>query len=224
MCNKKRNNPYRMQRLDQAIFEYCEQYSEAPEKVLYELERETHLKTLAPQMLSGALQGQLLRVLSLLKQPRSVLEIGTFTGYATICLARGLAPNGILHTIEVNPELEYLIRKYLNKAALEQQVQLHIGDALNIVPTLPGPFDLVFIDAGKQSYRDYYGLVIDKVAPGGLIIADNVLWSGKVATDQRETDEDTKQLHAFNLMLKADERVESLLLPIRDGLLVARKR
>ena len=213
-----------MQRLDQAIFEYCEQYSEAPEKVLYELERETHLKTLAPQMLSGALQGQLLRVLSLLKQPRSVLEIGTFTGYATICLARGLAPNGILHTIEVNPELEYLIRKYLNKAALEQQVQLHIGDALNIVPTLPGPFDLVFIDAGKQSYRDYYGLVIDKVAPGGLIIADNVLWSGKVATDQRETDEDTKQLHAFNLMLKADERVESLLLPIRDGLLVARKR
>ena len=213
-----------MQRLDQAIFEYCEQYSEAPEKVLYELERETHLKTLAPQMLSGPLQGQLLRMLSQLQQPQSVLEIGTFTGYATICLARGLAPDGILHTIEVNPELEYLIRKYLNKAGLEEQVQLHIGDALEVVPTLPGPFDLVFIDAGKQYYRDYYRMVIDKVASGGLIIADNVLWSGKVATDKRETDEDTKQLHAFNLMMKNDEQVESLLLPIRDGLLLARKR
>ena len=213
-----------MQRLDQAIFQYCEQYSEAPEQVLYELERETHLKTLAPQMLSGPLQGQLLRMLSQLQQPQNVLEIGTFTGYATICLAQGLAPDGILHTIEVNPELEYLIRKYLNKAGLEEQVQLHIGDALEVVPTLPGPFDLVFIDAGKQYYRDYYGMVIDKVASGGLIIADNVLWSGKVATDKRETDEDTKQLHAFNLMLKNDEQVESLLLPIRDGLLLARKR
>jgi predicted O-methyltransferase YrrM len=213
-----------MQRLEKAIFQYCEQYSDAPEPVLYELERETHLKTLAPQMLSGHLQGQLLRLLSLLRQPKRALEIGTFTGYAAICIARGLAPDGILHTIEVNPEMEYLIRKYLAKAELSDQVKLHIGDTKAIIPTLHGTFDFVFIDAGKQHYQAYYDLIIDRVEPGGLIIADNVLWSGKVATEQREKDADTQQLHAFNLMLQEDERVESLLLPIRDGLLVARKR
>lgn len=213
-----------MQRLDQAVFQYCEQYSDSPDEVLYELERETHLKTLSPQMLSGALQGQLLGLLSKLKQPNTALEIGTFTGYAAICLARGLAPGGTLHTIEVNPEMEYLIRKYLAKAGLTEQVQLHIGDAIAVVPHLDGPFDLVFIDAAKQYYQAYYELVVDKLSPGGLILADNVLWSGKVATGLRESDEDTKQLHAFNRLLKEDERVESLLLPIRDGLLVARKR
>lgn len=213
-----------MQRLEKAIFQYCEQYSDAPEPVLYELERETHLKTLAPQMLSGHLQGQLLRLLSQLKQPKRALEIGTFTGYAAICIARGLAPDGMLHTIEVNPEMEYLIRKYLAKAELSEQVTLHIGDAMSIIPTLPGTFDFVFIDAGKQHYQAYYDLIIDRIDAGGLIIADNVLWSGKVATEQREKDADTQKLHAFNLMLQEDERVESLLLPIRDGLLVARKR
>lgn len=213
-----------MQRLDATIFDYCEQWSTAPDQVLYELERETHLKTLAPQMLSGALQGQLLRLLSQLQQPRSVLEIGTFTGYAAICLAQGLALGGRLRTIEVNPELEYLIRKYLHKAGLEDRVELYIGDAMQVIPELPGTFDLVFIDAGKQYYQDYYGLIIDRVEVGGLIIADNVLWSGKVATSLRETDVDTQKLHAFNAALQADERVDSLLLPVRDGLLVARKR
>lgn len=213
-----------MQRLDANIFEYCEQWSTAPDPVLYELERETHLKTLAPQMLSGALQGQLLRLLSQLQQPKSVLEIGTFTGYATICLAQGLAKGGQVRTIEANPELEYLIRKYLEKAELKEQVELYIGDAMKVIPELPGTFDLVFIDAGKQYYQDYYELVIDRVEAGGLIIADNVLWSGKVATDLRETDADTQKLHAFNAALQADKRVDNLLLPVRDGLLVARKR
>ena len=213
-----------MQRLDANIFDYCEQWSAAPHPVLYELERETHLKTLAPQMLSGALQGQLLRLLSLMQHPKSVLEIGTFTGYATICLAQGLAEDGRVRTIEANPELEYLIRKYLKKAGLEDQVEVHIGDAMQVIPTLPGTFDLVFIDAGKRYYQAYYDLIIDRVEAGGLIVADNVLWSGKVATNLRETDADTKQLHAFNVSLQEDERVDNLLLPIRDGLLVARKR
>jgi predicted O-methyltransferase YrrM len=213
-----------MQRLDANIFEYCEQWSTAPDPVLYELERETHLKTLAPQMLSGALQGQLLRLLSQLQRPKSVLEIGAFTGYATICLAQGLAEGGQVRTIEANPELEYLICKYLEKAGLKEQVKLYIGDAMKVIPELPGTFDLVFIDAGKQYYQDYYELIIDRVEAGGLIIADNVLWSGKVATDLRETDADTQKLHAFNAALQADKRVDNLLLPIRDGLLVARKR
>ncbi|NRA50985.1 MAG: O-methyltransferase [Phaeodactylibacter sp.] len=213
-----------MQRLDANIFQYCEQWSSPPDAILNELERETHLKTLAPQMLSGALQGQLLRLLSQLQSPKSVLEIGTFTGYATICLARGLARNGKVRTIEANPELEYLIRKYLKKAGLQNQVELFIGDAMKVIPQLEGRFDLVFIDAGKQYYQAYYDLIIDRVEPGGLIISDNVLWSGKVATDLRETDADTKKLHAFNVSLQEDERVDNLLLPIRDGLLVARKR
>lgn len=213
-----------MQRLDANIFEYCEQWSAAPDPLLHELERETHLKTLAPQMLSGALQGQLLRLLSQLQQPKSVLEIGTFTGYATICIAQGLADGGQLHTIEANPELEYLIQKYLKKAGLEDKVRVHIGDAMDVIPQLPGTFDFVFIDAGKRYYQDYYDLIIERVDPGGLVIADNVLWSGKVATDLRKMDTDTQKLHAFNVALQEDDRVDNLLLPIRDGLLVARKR
>lgn len=213
-----------MQRLEASIFQYCEQYSASPDPLLYELERETHLKTLAPQMLSGALQGQFLQLLSQLLQPSTILEIGTFTGYASICLARGLSAKGHMHTIEANPELEYLIRKYLDKARLADRVALHIGDAMEVIPRLPGRFDLVFIDAGKQHYQAYYDLVVDRVNPGGLIIADNVLWSGKVATEARTKDADTQELHAFNLHLHKDPRVANLLLPIRDGLLVARKQ
>lgn len=213
-----------MQRLDRSIYDYCEAWSEPQGSLLYELERETYLKTLAPQMMSGALQGQLLAMLSRLVKPERALEIGTFTGYAAICLAQGLAPGGKLLTVEANPELEHLIRKYLRKAALEDKVELHIGDALELIPELPGHFDLVFIDAGKQYYRVYYDLIIDRVRPGGLILADNVLWSGKVADEAlREKDTDTRLLHEFNAYLHADSRVESLLLPIRDGLLAARK-
>lgn len=205
-----------------AIQQYCETHSGAQDPILYELERETGLKTLAPQMLSGHLQGQFLQMISRLKRPQRILEIGTFTGYATICLARGLATEGIMHTIEVNPELAYIIRKYLKKAQLEDQVHLHIGDALKLIPNLAGPFDLVFLDAGKQHYPTYYQLLIDRISPGGLLLVDNVLWSGKVLREKR--DADAESLHSFNAMIQADERVDKLLLPLRDGLYMIQKR
>jgi caffeoyl-CoA O-methyltransferase len=144
------------------LLAYCEAHTTPPDQILYELERETHLKTLAPQMASGHLQGTLLRFISQLQRPTSILEIGTFTGYATLCLAQGLADDGIFHTIEANPEMEYLIRKYLKKAGLEDRVHLHIGKAEEVVPTLSQTFDLVFIDAGKQQYAEHYDLIIDQ--------------------------------------------------------------
>jgi len=189
---------------------------------LYRLERETHLRTLSPQMLSGHLQGQLLRLLSTMIQPRLALEIGTFTGYSAICIAGGLAPGGILHTIEANAELSYIIEKYVAEAGLADRIQLHVGNALEIVSTLDGPFDLVWIDAGKLDYADYFDMVFDKVSPGGYILADNVLWSGKVIAENR--DADTQALHEFNQKIHADPRVENIILPIRDGILLARKR
>lgn len=200
---------------------YCEAHTTPPSDVLYQLERETHLKTLSPQMISGPLQGQLLRFISLIAQPKRILEIGTFTGYAAICLAQGLPEEGMLHTIEANKELEYLIRSYIQRAGLEQKIQLHIGDAKAILPTLDEHFDLVFLDAGKQDYALYYDLVIEKINLGGLLLADNVLWSGKVVQPKKDTD--TQILDAFNKKVQADERVENLILPIRDGLLIARK-
>lgn len=212
----------RMNSLVNAIQYYCEEHSGQVDKVLYDLERETGLKTLAPQMISGPLQGQLLQMISLIAQPKRILEVGTFTGYATICLARGLAENGRMDTIEVNPELAYIIRKYLKKARLEQQVALHIGDALEIIPQLPGTFDLIFLDAGKQHYQTYYDLLIDRMTAGGLLLADNVLWSGKVI--QEKQDADTATLHAFNEMIQADQRVDKVMLPLRDGLYLIRKR
>ena len=202
---------------------YCEAHTTAQPAILHQLERETHLKTLAPQMLSGHLQGQFLAMLSKICRPRAILEIGAFTGYAAICLAQGLPEGGTLHTIEANPELEYLIRKYISLAGLDEKIHLHIGDAREVIPALPGPFDMVFIDAGKQDYIQYYDLVIDKVPRGGLIIADNVLWSGKVVSDEREQDQDAVSIHQFNEKVQRDERVENIMLPLRDGLLIARK-
>jgi predicted O-methyltransferase YrrM len=214
-----------MKNVFRGLHDYCERHSSEPSQLLYELERETHLKTLAPQMMSGRLQGQLLQLISQLQNPGCILEIGTFTGYAAICLAQGLQEGGVLHTIEVNAELEYLIQKYLRKAQLVEKVHLHIGDAKEIVPQLDQSFDLVFLDAGKQHYAEYYDLVFDRVRPGGLIIADNVLWSGKVANPALvEKDTDTKMLHEFNKKVQNDERVENLILPLRDGLLIARKK
>mgnify|MGYP001800740710 CR=1 FL=1 len=200
---------------------YCLNHSTLPTEVLDELERETNLRTLAPQMISGALQGQLFSLLSKMMQPKAILEIGTFTGYATICLAQGLQDGGVLHTIEGNEELEYLIRKYLAKAQVEKKVQLHIGDAKEIVKNLKEEFDLVFIDAGKNDYELYYDLVFEKVKPGGFILADNVLWSGKVV--QQKHDRDTQTIDSFNKKVQKDDRVENVLLPIRDGLFLIRK-
>jgi len=211
-----------MNKLIRAIHAYCAEHSSPAGEQLYQLERETHLKTLAPQMLSGPLQGRFLALLSRLMRPRCVLEVGTFTGYATHCLAEGLAPEGVIHTIEGNPELAYLIRKHLAAAKLSEKVQLHLGDAREIIPTLEGPFDLVFLDANKRQYGDYLDLVADKVRPGGLLLADNVLWSGKVVMGA--TDADTREMDAFNKRMLADTRFRVVLLPLRDGLLLAERK
>lgn len=205
------------------LADYCEAHSGWPSEVLYELERETNLKTLAPQMLSGKLQGQLFAMISKMIRPRLILEIGTFTGYAAICLAQGLAADGVLHTIEANRELEYIIRKYIKKANLEEKIRLHIGRAQEVLPDLGlDGIDLAFIDAGKMDYEFYYEWVMERLRPGGFIIADNVLWSGKVILDNR--DRDTEVIHLFNEKVSKDERVETLMLPLRDGLLLVRKK
>ncbi len=172
-------------------------------------------------MLSGGLQGRFLAMVSRLVQPKTILEIGTFTGYGALCLAEGLAQGSVLHTLEGNPEIAYLIRKYIEKAELEEQVQLHIGNALEIIPTLDGDFDLVFMDANKQEYLDYYDLVADRIPQGGLLIADNVLWSGKVLSPAGDADAQT--LDQFNKRVLADERFSNLILPLRDGLLLAQR-
>ncbi len=204
------------------LIKYCEQHSTPQSKALYELERETHLKTLAPQMMSGHLQGKLLTLLSALMQPKAILEIGTFTGYAAICLASGLQSGGKLYTIEAQEELRYIVEKYVEKLDLQEKVVLYTGDAKQIIPTLDEVFDLVFIDAGKNDYAQYYDLVFDKVRPGGLIIADNVLWSGKVT--QQVKDRDTQTIHNFNVKIQEDKRVDNLILPLRDGLVIVQKK
>jgi len=200
---------------------YCEEHTTPPSPLLNDLLRETHLKTLAPQMASGHLQGALLSFISQMIQPKSILEIGSFTGYATLCLLKGLAADGIIHTVEVNQELAYIIKKYVRRANAQDRIQLHIGKAQEIVPTLDTTFDLVFIDAGKMHYPQYYDLVIDRVNVGGYLLADNVLWSGKVLKDTK--DRDSEILDFFNKKIQNDPRVENILLPIRDGLMIARK-
>ena len=204
------------------IDRYCEAHTTPQSDLLYQLERETYLKTLAPQMASGHLQGQLLTILCQLIRPKIALEIGTFTGYAALCIAKGLPKDGILHTIEVNEEIAYISDKYFQQSGLANQIKTYIGDAADLVPTMPYPFDFVFIDAGKKDYAKHFDLVIDKVSSGGIILADNVLWSGKVA--QKKLDKATRVLHDFNEKILNDERVENVLLPIRDGLMVIRKK
>lgn len=201
---------------------YCEAHTTPQDQLLKELERETYLKTLNPQMVSGHLQGTLLKLLSQMIRPKQILEIGTFTGYATLCLAQGLPEDGILHTIEANKELAYLIEKYLERSGMKSQMSLHIGQAQEIIPEIAGNFDLVFIDAGKLDYQTYYDLIINRVNPGGLILADNVLWGGKVIDDQNR-EKTTEFLRQFNDDVQSDPRVENLLLPIRDGMMIMRR-
>lgn len=202
---------------------YCSNHSSELEDILHQLERETHLKTLAPQMLSGHLQGAFLQLFSRLKQPKTIVEIGTFTGYSAICLAQGLAPDGILHTIDVNPEYKYLADKYFERAGVAHQINAHIGAAQDILPTIEGEYDLVFIDATKVDYADFYDLVIDKVVKGGYIIADNTLWYGKVLDTNKNNDTSTVAIDQYNKKVLQDPRVKNLLLPIRDGLMIAEK-
>ena len=210
-----------MDRDELQLLDYCIAHTTLQPPVLYDLERETHLNTLAPQMISGHLQGQFLRFLSKMKQPTTILEIGTFTGYSAICLALGLKEGGILHTIEANEELKEIILKYVELTNLQDKIKLHIGDARKIIPQLNLSFDIVFIDAAKNDYAFYYDLIFDQVNPGGLIIADNVLWSGMVM--EKKQKKDAALLDAFNKKIHADSRVENMLLPIRDGLIIAQK-
>ncbi|MCS6819244.1 MAG: O-methyltransferase [Chitinophagales bacterium] len=207
--------------LPEELLRYAEQMSSPEDAVLQQLWRETHLKVSMPQMLSGNVQGKFLEFFSRALQPHRILEIGTYTGYSAICLAKGLAKNGHLHTIDVNEELEDMIRKYFELAQLSDKITLHIGDACKVVPELNETFDLVFIDADKENYSLYFDLVIDKVRQGGFIIADNVLWSGKVM--HPPFDKDTEAIRAYNEKVLKDPRVESFILPIRDGLNIARK-
>lgn len=206
------------------IEEYILQHSDEEDPVLSELNRETNLKILRPRMLSGHLQGKVLEMISKMISPEKILELGTYTGYSAICLAKGLKEQGILHSIEINDELEDFILKYVKKANLNDKIKLHFGDARNIIPEINEQFDLVFIDADKREYIEYYNIVFDYVKPGGFILADNVLWSGKVLNMETPDDEYTQGIFAFNELIKNDSRIEKVILPLRDGLTLIRKK
>ncbi len=203
---------------------YITAHSEDEPEILQQLSRETFQKILQPRMLSGHYQGRVLSMLSKLVNPKTILEIGTYTGYSALCLAEGLQKEGVLHTIDVNEELVDFQRKYFDKSDYGTQIQQHLGDALEIIPKLDTTFDLVFIDADKENYANYFHLVIDKLKPGGIILSDNVLWSGKVIEPLKKDDVSTEALIKYNKLLKDDARVETLVLPIRDGLTVSRKK
>jgi predicted O-methyltransferase YrrM len=206
------------------IEEYILNHSDEEDPILEELNRETNLKILRPRMLSGHLQGKVLEMISKMIQPEKILELGTYTGYSAICLAKGLQESGVLHSIEINDELEDIILKYIKKANLGEKIKLHFGDARNIIPEINEQFDLVFIDADKREYIEYYNIVFDYVKPGGFILADNVLWSGKVLNMETPDDEYTQGIFAFNELIKNDSRIEKVILPLRDGLTLIRKK
>ncbi|MDX2286995.1 MAG: class I SAM-dependent methyltransferase [Bacteroidia bacterium] len=209
-----------MELLQPLVRAYIESHSAAEPPLLSWLRRETHLKTLYPQMLSGPYQGRVLAMLSRLLRPRRVLEIGAFTGYSAICLAEGLAPGGAIDSLERNPELDFLLGAALARAGLAETVQVRYGDARSLLPALEGPYDLIFLDADKAEYPEYYELGLPKLRAGGLLIADNVLWDGKVL-DDRVQDKETEGLRRFTDRLCADPRMMPLLLPVRDGLMLA---
>ena len=202
---------------------YLVEHSQQEDPVLQELARHTYLKEVHPRMLSGHILGSFLTMFSRMLSPQRILEIGTYTGYSAICMARGLRSGGTLTTIEVNDELRSTALAYFRKAKLQEQIELINGDALKVIPTLKDTFDLVFMDAHKDDYPAYYKLVIDRVTAGGYILADNVLWGGKVLDDNLE-DQTTQTIDQFNKMIANDQRVENLLLPIRDGIMVIKKK
>ncbi len=207
--------------IDENIQRYAELHTSPESDLLKRINRDTHAKVSMPRMLSGHLQGRFLSMISCMIRPRRILEIGTYTGYSALCLAEGLAPGGKLVTVDVNEELETKVRNYFNEAGLTERIDFRIGDAAAIIPSLNETFDLIFIDADKENYSRYFDLVIDKVREGGIILADNVLWSGKVIQDK--TDKDTRAIMEFNRKIQANQRVENVLLPIRDGILMIRK-
>lgn len=208
---------------DDAINEYARQHSSPEDEVLAALNRETHLRTVYPNMLSGPLQGKFLEMVSHLLAPRRILEIGTFTGYSSICMARGLAEGGLLHTIDINDETMVIAKKYIHLAALDDKIILHTGKAIDIISNIQEIFDLVFIDADKPEYISYYNAVFKKLRVGGVILADNVLWGGKVLNENKYPDRETKGILDFNKFVSEDVRVEKVMIPLRDGLLMIRK-
>lgn len=211
--------------IQDSIQDYCNSLTTQEPVYLQQLSRYTHAKVLQPRMLSGHFQGRFLAMISKLIKPKSILEIGTYTGYSALCLAEGLQPDGKLITIDINPELEEVIHKHIQMAKMEDKIQFIVGDAYQIIRTLPHHFDLVFIDADKQNYSKYFDLVADKMNDGGVILADNVLWSGKIVDEKaRLNDKDTIALNAFNEKVSVDPRFESILFHIRDGIMMLRKK
>ena len=208
--------------LSEELENYAAQHTEDEPLLLQELNKRTHLNVLQPRMISGHFQGRFLRLLSKMVQPRTILEIGTYTGYATLCLAEGLHPEGVLHTIDIKEELTDLQREFFDRSGYGNQIVQHLGKAADIIPALDTTFDLVFIDADKQNYAHYFDLVIEKMNRGGLILSDNVLWSGKVVEEVKHNDKHTQALMAYNQKIKDDPRVETVLLPIRDGITLSR--
>ncbi len=208
--------------LSNILEDYIEQSSQSEPELLAELSRETHLKVLQPRMITGHFQGRVLSLLSKIIAPKNILEIGTYTGYSAICLAEGLRKTGELHTIEINEELHSFQRKYFDRSGYGSQIIQHTGDALDIIPTLDLTFDLVFIDAQKVNYDAYFEAVIQKTTSGSVILSDNVLWSGKVVEPVPKSDKATQALKKYNKKLQNDPRVETVLLPIRDGLTLSR--
>ena len=208
--------------LSQDLEDYIEQHSENEPALLAELNKETYQKILLPRMCSGHFQGRVLSMLSKLIRPLNILEIGTFTGYAALCLCEGMKENGQLHTIDIKEELVDFQRKYFDKSPWKNQIIQHLGEAVDVIPTLNLKFDLVFIDADKENYINYYHLILPKMTSGGIILSDNVLWSGKVVEPLQKNDLSTKILLEYNLLLKNDPKIETVLLPIRDGLTVSR--
>ena len=210
-----------MSYIDNPLTEYAEQHTSGESEALQELRRECYEKYEDSSMLSGFYQGRVLSMLSKMIRPRVVLEIGTYLGYSALCFAEGLADGGKVITLDINEETNKVARSFVERSKYAGKIEFHLGEAVDVIPTLPETFDLVFIDADKTNYSNYYNLVFDKLRPGGFILADNVLWSGKVLLDEK--DESTQALHDFNKMVKADNRVSNVLLPIRDGLMVVRK-
>jgi len=208
--------------LSEELENYAAQHTEDEPLLLQELNKRTHLNVLQPRMISGHFQGRFLSLLSKMVQPRTILEIGTYTGYATLCLAEGLHPEGVLHTIDIKEELTDLQREFFDRSGYGNQIVQHLGKAADIIPALDTTFDLVFIDADKQNYAHYFDLVIEKMNRGGLILSDNVLWSGKVVEEVKHNDKHTQALMAYNQKIKDDPRVETVLLPIRDGITLSR--
>ncbi len=208
------------QRLEQYILNHIDSEGE----LLSLLNRDTHVNLLRPRMLSGHLQGRILKMICRMISPSRILELGTFTGYSALCMAEALPENGELHTIEIDDELEDFIKKYFNRSPYKDRIHLHIGDARNIIPTFDGYFDMVFIDADKRLYSEYYDLVFNKIRPGGFILADNTLWDGKVLQTPHHSDAQTIGIQHFNEKITADTRVEKVILPLRDGLTLIYKK